>query len=144
MYTSALSACTPAFQKRISEFIIDGCKPPCDFWEFNSRPLEEQLVFLTAEPFLQRPFLVFLSFNRKHKTKTEQQIKNRFWEVWGCYQGLSHDIIHLVTINVINWWVSFVFMCICVLPRCMSLHFMHAVPIEAIRGWLILWNWGYR
>jgi hypothetical protein len=31
----------------------DGCEPPCDFWELNSGPLEEQSVLLTAEPSLQ-------------------------------------------------------------------------------------------
>lgn len=31
----------------------DGCKPPCDCWDLNSRPPEEQLVLLTAEQSLQ-------------------------------------------------------------------------------------------
>jgi hypothetical protein len=46
-------------QKRASDLIIDGCEPPCGCWELNSGPLEEQSVFLTAEPSLQAP-LVFL------------------------------------------------------------------------------------
>jgi hypothetical protein len=29
MYMSALSACTPACQKRASDLITDGCEPPC-------------------------------------------------------------------------------------------------------------------
>jgi hypothetical protein len=37
-------------QKRASDLITDGCKPPCGCWELNSGPLEEQSVLLTAEP----------------------------------------------------------------------------------------------
>jgi len=48
----ALSACTPAGQKRASDPITDGCEPPCGCWELNSGPLEERPVFLTAEPSL--------------------------------------------------------------------------------------------
>ena len=55
---SALFACTPSYQKRASEPSIDGCEPPCGCWELNSGPLENQLVFLTAEISLQ-PFLLF-------------------------------------------------------------------------------------
>ena len=29
-----------------------GCEPPCDYWEFNSGPLEQQPVLLTTEPLL--------------------------------------------------------------------------------------------
>ena len=28
----------PADQKRASDFIIDGCEPPCGCWELNSGP----------------------------------------------------------------------------------------------------------
>ena len=55
---SALAACTPAYQKRTSDLTTDGYEPPCGYWELNSGPLEEQTVFLTAEPSLQ-PCLVF-------------------------------------------------------------------------------------
>ena len=48
-----LSACTPVYQKRASDPIIDGRKPPYGFWELDSEPLEEQPVLLTAEPSLQ-------------------------------------------------------------------------------------------
>ena len=40
-------------QKRALDPITDGCEPPCGCWELNSRPLEEQSVFLTAEPSFQ-------------------------------------------------------------------------------------------
>ena len=50
---SALSACTPACQKRASDPIIDGCEPPCGCWELNSGPLEKQSALLTTEPPLQ-------------------------------------------------------------------------------------------
>ena len=53
MYMSTLSACTHACQKRASDLITDGCEPPCDCWELNSGPLEEQPMLLTAEPSLQ-------------------------------------------------------------------------------------------
>jgi hypothetical protein len=46
---SALSAITPACQKRASDPIIHGCELPYDFCKLNSGPLEEQLIFLTAE-----------------------------------------------------------------------------------------------
>jgi hypothetical protein len=42
-------------QRRTSDPITDGCEPPCGCWD--SEPLEEQSVLLTAEPFLQPPEL---------------------------------------------------------------------------------------
>ena len=45
-------SCLQTPQKRASDPITDGCEPPCSCWELNSRPLEEQSVLLTAEPFL--------------------------------------------------------------------------------------------
>lgn len=36
------------------------------------------------------------------------------------------------------------YMCSGVLPACMSMHHMHAVPIEARRGHRIAWNWSCR
>ena len=56
---SALSACTPACQKRASDPFTDGCESACGCWESNSGPLEEKTVLLTAEPSLQ-PLLQFL------------------------------------------------------------------------------------
>ena len=47
MYTSALSACIPACQKRVSDHFIDSCEPPCGCWELNSGSLEDQPVLLT-------------------------------------------------------------------------------------------------
>ena len=52
MYMSALPTCTLAGQKRAPDPITDGCEPPYSCWELNSGPLEEQSVFLTAEPSL--------------------------------------------------------------------------------------------
>ena len=40
--------------------LTDGCEPPCDCWELNSGPLEEQSVLLTAEPSLQPGCSVFM------------------------------------------------------------------------------------
>jgi hypothetical protein len=51
---SVLSARIFACQKRASDSIVDGCDPPCGYWESNSRPpLEEQPVLLTAESLFQ-------------------------------------------------------------------------------------------
>jgi len=59
----ALSACTPAGQKRASDPTTDGCEPPCGCWELNSGPLEEQPVSLVAKPSLYTPTFntIFLS-----------------------------------------------------------------------------------
>jgi hypothetical protein len=42
-----------ASQKRASDPFIDGCEPPCGYWELNSGPVEEQSVPLTTKPSLQ-------------------------------------------------------------------------------------------
>jgi hypothetical protein len=46
-------------QKRTSDPITNGCEPPCGCWELNSGPLEEQSVFLIAEPSLQAYLFLF-------------------------------------------------------------------------------------
>jgi hypothetical protein len=33
--------------------VTDGCESPCDCWDLNSGPSEEQSVLLTTEPSLQ-------------------------------------------------------------------------------------------
>ena len=58
---SALSACTPACQKRASDPIIDACEPPCSCWELNSGPLEDPAVLLTTEQSLQPVLASFIS-----------------------------------------------------------------------------------
>jgi hypothetical protein len=47
--------CLQTHQKGASDPITDGCEPPCDCWELNSGPQEEESVLLISEPFLQ-PF----------------------------------------------------------------------------------------
>jgi hypothetical protein len=64
MNMSTLSACTSAGQKKSSEHITDGCKPPCDCWELNSGPLVEQAVLLSTEPSLPPPEELFLKVYR--------------------------------------------------------------------------------
>ena len=59
---SVLPACMPAGQKRAPDLIIDGCQPPCDCWELNSGPLEEQSVLLTSEPSLQPLYILSTGF----------------------------------------------------------------------------------
>jgi hypothetical protein len=39
---------------------MGGCEPPCGCWEVNSGTLEEQSVFLPAEPSYQPPHYLFL------------------------------------------------------------------------------------
>ena len=36
--------------------LIDYCEPPCGCWELNTGPLEEQVVLLITELFLQLHF----------------------------------------------------------------------------------------
>ena len=60
--------CLQTHQKRASDPISDGCEPPCDCWELNSGPPEEQLVLLTAERSLQPNQFPFIlgKFMRDH------------------------------------------------------------------------------
>jgi hypothetical protein len=37
----------------VSDFITDGCEPPCGCWDLNSGPSEEQSVLLPTDPSLQ-------------------------------------------------------------------------------------------
>jgi hypothetical protein len=49
--------CLQTLQKRASDFVTDGCEPPCGCRDLNSGPLEEQSALLTAEPSHQ-PLLI--------------------------------------------------------------------------------------
>ena len=40
----------PEHQKKIPDLIVHAYEASCAFWELNSRPVEEQLVLLSAEP----------------------------------------------------------------------------------------------
>jgi hypothetical protein len=44
--------------------IEDGCEPPCDCWDLNSGPLEEQSVLLPAEPSLQPNNSISININK--------------------------------------------------------------------------------
>jgi hypothetical protein len=55
-YTVYLQTC----KKRASDLITGGCEPPCDCWDLNSRPSEEQSVLLHAEPSHQSLFLILI------------------------------------------------------------------------------------
>ena len=50
-------------QKRTSDPITDGCKPPSGCWELNSGPLEEQLVLLTLWAISPAPSCWFLTWS---------------------------------------------------------------------------------
>lgn len=56
MYTTMYILDAWEGQKRVSSSrtaVTDGCQPLCGCWDLNSDPLEEQPMFLPAEPFLQ-------------------------------------------------------------------------------------------
>ena len=40
-------SCLQTLQKRASDFIMDGCEPPCGCWDLNFGPSEEQSGALT-------------------------------------------------------------------------------------------------
>ena len=48
----------------MSDLITGGCEPPCDCWDLNSGPTEEQWVLLPAEPSLQPLFLISCVYMR--------------------------------------------------------------------------------
>ena len=55
-----LSVCMPLGQKRAPDHITDGCEPPCDCWELNSGPLEEQAMLLTISPAPKKMYSLLL------------------------------------------------------------------------------------
>jgi hypothetical protein len=59
LYTIHYS-CLQTLQKTASDFVTDGCEPPCGCWDLNSGPVEEQSALLNAEPSHQSPCLIFL------------------------------------------------------------------------------------
>jgi hypothetical protein len=76
--------------------VTDGCKLPSGCWELNLRPLEEQPLFLTAEPSLQPQYKAFLgtSYGPIDKTFNSQPLgltvdRMKFLPVRVSY-GASH------------------------------------------------------
>jgi hypothetical protein len=59
MYMSTLLLSSDS-RREYQNPLTDGCESPCGCWDLNSGPLEEQSVLLTAEPFLQPLFCVFI------------------------------------------------------------------------------------
>lgn len=63
MYTNALHHVVPVKVRSRHQILItgvtDSCELPCECWELNLDPLEEQPVLLTTKPSLQ-PFFFFL------------------------------------------------------------------------------------
>ena len=60
-YVYKCSICIDNFMpEEASEPTINGCEPPCGYWELNSGPLEEQPVRLTSEPSVQPQNWVFM------------------------------------------------------------------------------------
>lgn len=64
---SALSACAPAYQKRAADPTVD-CESPSVCWELNwgRNLLEEQVVLLTTEPYLQPHEILMLKKSPKY------------------------------------------------------------------------------
>jgi hypothetical protein len=63
-------SCPQILHKRASDFVIDGCEPPCGCWDLNSGPLEEQSALLTTEPSRQplaRTFNTMSNINVERK-----------------------------------------------------------------------------
>jgi hypothetical protein len=46
-YMEVHCSCLQTLQKRESDFVTDGCEPPCGCWDLNSGPSEEQSGALT-------------------------------------------------------------------------------------------------
>ena len=65
---TALSACTPLFQKRASDPAIDGCAPQCGHWELNSGPL----ALLTAESCLQPHHRLILCSDCSYRCNSQE------------------------------------------------------------------------
>lgn len=75
MYISVTSVCLVSMEARIGcEFPrtvgTDGCGSPCGCWEIYFSSLEEQPVFLIAEPSLQ-PLIQFLNMHSKIRAKRQ-------------------------------------------------------------------------
>jgi hypothetical protein len=49
-YIQVHCSCLQTLQKRASDFVTDGCEPPCGCWDLNLGPSEEQSALLTTEP----------------------------------------------------------------------------------------------
>jgi hypothetical protein len=63
------------FSKRTSDFILDGCEPPCECRELNPGPLKEQPVLLNTEPSLQPLLLpVPLPFKEMVSVRTGKMV----------------------------------------------------------------------
>ena len=61
--------CLQTHQKKASDFIMDGCEPPCGCWDLNLE--EEQSVFLPTEPSHQ-PRKLCLKKQNKEKNKQKK------------------------------------------------------------------------
>jgi hypothetical protein len=76
-------------QKRASDFVMDGCEPPCGCWELNSGPSEEQSVFLTTEPSHQLP----IPFSNKSSLSAIYSILNNIANIhiWFCQKNICFN-----------------------------------------------------
>ena len=105
-------SCLQTHQRRISDPITDGCEPPCDYWELNSEPLEEQSMPSAFEgidfsPDFGHFFLILLFY---------WTFVNTFF--WIC--GLSYMCTHVslwIFICVLKFWFICLPVCLFVLKK---------------------------
>jgi hypothetical protein len=74
-----------------------GCEPPCGCWKLNSGPLEEQPVFLTAEPSHQPPWAVL--FIQRKDRKASKHVNLWLVDRRNANQSWSELTLHTVMIK---------------------------------------------
>jgi hypothetical protein len=78
-------------QKNASDPITDGCEPPCDCWDLNSGPLEEQSVLLTTEPSLQpQDLFIYLMNIRCFYVTVSDPLELELESVVSCLVGAGN------------------------------------------------------
>jgi hypothetical protein len=86
-------SCLQIPQMRVADLITDGCEPPCGCWDLNSGPLEEQSVFLPAEPSLQ-PLVTLLVQHYPEFGQCHQLV---------CLSGTPDQFINTVLHSGLPW-----------------------------------------
>jgi hypothetical protein len=62
-YMQVHCSCPQILQRRASDFVKDGCEPPCGCWDLNSGPSEEQSALLTTEPSCQPKLKILKTYH---------------------------------------------------------------------------------
>lgn len=79
--------CMPDCQKRAApELTVDGCEPPCCYWELNSGPLKEESVSLIFESYLQpQNMLIVTMISEFSSVLTIINIYSMFTKKYGIF-----------------------------------------------------------